>query len=186
LSGDTHSNESAGKETNYYLTSKENSVKRILNLTALTITAFILLGTVAVMAIERPFALNAKGVATFTTDAAGNPISANVSSSGTATHLGSTTTVGTINFTPDPASPGRLLTNGTGTMTAANGDTVQLELNGALIPTAGSATATDKFDVRFVGGTGRFAGAHGTGSGIVVVNLLTGAFEITIVGDIDF
>lgn len=49
-----------------------------------------------------------------------------------------------------------------------------------------STTATDKFVVRFVGGTGRFAGAHGTGTGIVVVNLLTGAFEITIVGDIDF
>ena len=161
-------------------------MKRILNLTALTITALVLLGTISVMAIERPFALNAKGVATFITDASGNPIRAEVSSSGTATHLGLTTTVGTINFSPDPANPGRLLTNGTGTMTAANGDTVQLELNGALEPTPGSATATDKFVFRFVGGTGRFAGAHGTGNGIVVVNLLTGAFEITIVGDIDF
>ena len=161
-------------------------MKRILNITVLTLTAFILLGTVSVMAIARPFALNAKGVATFNTDGAGNPVSANVSSSGTATHLGSTTTVGTINFTPDPANPGRLLTNGTGTMTGANGDTVQLELNGALEPTPGSPTATDKFDVRFVGGTGRFAGAHGTGNGIVVVNLLTGAFEITMVGDINF
>ena len=161
-------------------------MKRILNSTALTITAFMLLTTVSVMAIERPFALNAKGVATFNIDGSGNPISAGVSSSGTATHLGSTTTVGTINFTPDPANPGRLLTNGTGTMTAANGDTVQLELNGALVPTPGSATATDKFALRFVGGTGRFAGAHGKGNGVVVVNLLTGAFEITIVGDIDF
>ena len=161
-------------------------MKRILNVTTLTLTAIILFATVAVMANELPFALNAKGVATFNTDGAGNPISANVSSSGTATHLGLTTTVGTINFTPDPANPGRLLTSGTGTMTAANGDTVQLELNGALVPSPGSATATDKFDVRFVGGTGRFAGAHGTGTGIVVVNLLTGAFEITIVGDIDF
>lgn len=161
-------------------------MKRILNATVLTLTAFVLLGTVSVMATARPFALNAEGVATFITDAAGNPIRADVSSSGTATHLGLTTTVGTINFTPDPANPGRLLTNGAGTMTAANGDTVQLELNGALEPTPGSATATDKFDVRFVGGTGRFAGANGTGNGIVVVNLLTGAFEITIVGDIDF
>ena len=161
-------------------------MKRILNVTVLTLTAFILLATVSVMAVERPFALNAKGIATFITDGAGNPIRADVSSSGTATHLGSTTTVGTINFTPDPANPGRLLTNGSGTMTAANGDTVQLELNGALVPTPGSATATDKFAVQFVGGTGRFAGAHGTGTGIVVVNLLTGAFELTIVGDIDF
>ena len=161
-------------------------MKRILNFTALTLTAFILLATVSVMATERPFALNAKGVATFNTDASGNPISANVSSSGTATHLGLTTTVGTITFTPDPANPGRLLTHGTGTLTAANGDTVQVELNGALEPTPGSATATDKAVFRFVGGTGRFAGAHGTATGIVVVNLLTGAFEITIVGDIDF
>ena len=161
-------------------------MKRILNVTVLTLTAFVLLGTVSVMAIERPFALNARGIATFITDEAGNPIRANVSSSGTATHLGLTTTVGTITFSPDPANPGRLLTYGSGTMTAANGDTVQIELNGALVPTAGSPTATDKFDARFLGGTGRFAGAHGTAKGIVVVNLLTGAFEITIVGDIDY
>ena len=161
-------------------------MKRILNINVLTLTALVLLGTVSVMAIERPFALNAKGVATFITDQAGNPIRADVSSSGTATHLGLVTTVGTINFTPDPANPGRLLTSGSGTMTAANGDTVQLELNGALVPTPGSATATDKFDVRFVGGTGRFAGAHGTADGVVVVNLITGAFELTIVGDINY
>ncbi len=36
-------------------------MKRILNLTVLTLTAFILLGTVSVMATERPFALNAEG-----------------------------------------------------------------------------------------------------------------------------
>jgi hypothetical protein len=161
-------------------------MKRILNVTVLTLTTFVLLGTISVIATERPFALNARGIATFNTDAAGNPVSAHVSSSGTATHLGLTTTVGTINFTPDPNNPGRLLTNGSGTMTGADGDTVQLELNGALEPTPGSPTATDKFVVRFVGGTGRFAGAHGTGTGIVDVNLLTGAFEITIVGDIEF
>ena len=161
-------------------------MKRILNVTVLTLTAFVLLGTISVMAIERPFALSASGVATFITDGAGNPIQANVSSSGTATHLGLATTVGTINFTPDPANPGRLLTNGTGTITAANGDTVQLELNGALQLTPGSTTATDKFVIRFLGGTGRFAGAHGTGTGVVVVNLLTGAFEITMIGDINY
>jgi hypothetical protein len=161
-------------------------MKRILNFTVLTLTTFVLLGTISVVAVERPFALNAKGVATFVTDGAGNPTSANVSSSGTATHLGLTTTVGTITFTADPANPGRLLSSGTGTMTAANGDTLQLELNGSLAPTPDSATATDKFVFRIVGGTGRFAGAHGTGNGIVVVNLLTGAFEITMVGDINY
>ena len=161
-------------------------MNRTLNLTVLTLTAIVLLGTVSVLANERPFALNAKGIATFIIDEAGNPIRADVSSSGTATHLGLTTTVGTITFSPDPANPGRLLTHGTGTMTAANGDTVQHELNGALVPTPGSATATDKFVISFVGGTGRFAGAHGTGTGVVVVNLLTGAFEITMIGDINY
>ena len=161
-------------------------MNRILNLTVLTLTAFVLLGTISVMAVERPFALNARGIATFVTDEAGNPIQAKVSSSGTATHLGLTTTVGTITFSPDPANPGRLLTHGTGTMTGANGGVVQLELNGALEVTPGSATATDKFVVRFVGGTGRLAGALGKGSGFVDVKLLTGAFEITIVGDINF
>lgn len=161
-------------------------MKRSLNVTVLTLTALVVLGTVSVFANERPFALNAKGIATFITDGSGNPIRVDVSSSGTATHLGLTTTVGTITFTPDPANPGRLLTNGIGTMTAANGDTVQLELTGALEPTPGSATATDKFVIRFVGGTGRFAGAHGTGTGVVVVNLLTGAFEITMIGDINY
>ena len=161
-------------------------MKRSLKITVLTLTALVLIGSVSVMATERPFALNARGIATFITDENGNPIQANVSSSGTATHLGLTTTVGTITFSPDPENPGRILTSGIGTMTGANGDTVQLELKGALVPTPGSATATDKFEVRFLGGTGRFAGAHGTGTGIVVVNLLTGAFEITIVGDINY
>ena len=39
-------------------------MKRILNLTVLTLTFFVLLGVVSVMAIERPFALNARGIAT--------------------------------------------------------------------------------------------------------------------------
>jgi hypothetical protein len=51
-------------------------MKRILNVTVLTLTAFVLLGTVSVMAIERPLALNARGIATFITDGTGNPIRA--------------------------------------------------------------------------------------------------------------
>jgi hypothetical protein len=50
-------------------------MKRFLNATVLTLTAIILLGTVSVMAVERPFALSGSGVATFTTDGVGNPIS---------------------------------------------------------------------------------------------------------------
>lgn len=44
----------------------------------------------------------------------------------------------------------------------------------------------DKPVFHFVGGTGRFAGASGTADAVVVVNLITGAFEITMVGKIDY
>ena len=141
------------------------------------------------MANERPFALNGKGVATFTVNEAGIPISADVTSTSTATHLGLCTTVGRVNFTPanDPEHPGRLLSSGTGTITAANGDTIQIEFSGVLDPPpAGSATAIDKPVFHFVGGTGRFANASGSANAVVIVNLATGAFEITMVGNIDY
>ena len=141
------------------------------------------------MAVDRPFALNGKGVATFIINEAGIPISADVTSTSNATHLGLCTTVGRVNYTPanDPEHPGRLLSSGTGTITAANGDTLQIEFNGVLDPPPpGSATAIDRPLFRFVGGTGRFAGASGTADAVVVVNLLTGAFEITMVGNIDY
>ena len=164
-------------------------MKRILNLTVLTVTAFVLLGTVSVMAIQRPFALNGQGVATFIIGEGGIPTGASVTSSGNATHLGLCTTVGTVQSTPanDPEHPGRLLSSGSGTITAANGDTVLIEFNGVLDPPPpGSTTGIDKPSFRFVGGTGRFASASGSAEAVVVVNLATGAFEITMVGDIDY
>ena len=162
-------------------------MKRISKLTVIALAAFLLLGSLPVMAKERPFALNGNGAATFITDGAGNPIAADTTTTATATHLGLCTIVARVNFSPDPNNPGSLLSSGSGTITAANGDTILVEFNGVLQPPEpGSTTAIDRPVFHFVGGTGRFAGAHGTGTGIVVVNLLTGAFEITIVGDIDF
>jgi hypothetical protein len=164
-------------------------MKRISKLTVIALTAFVLLGTVSVMAIERPFALNGKGVATFTLGEGGIPISADVTSTSNATHLGLCTTVGKVNYTPanDPEQPGRLLSSGSGTITAANGDTVLIEFTGVLDPPEpGSTTGIDKPTFRFVGGTGRFASASGSAESVVVVNLATGAFEITMVGNIDY
>ena len=162
-------------------------MKRILNSTVITLVAFLLLGSLTVSAVDRPFALNGTGVATFITDGSGNPIAADVTSSATATHLGLCATVGRVNFSPDPDNPGRLLSSGSGTITAANGDVIQIEFNGALEPPPpGSTTATDRPEFRFVGGTGRFAGATGKADAVVVVNLLTGALEITMVGNIDY
>ena len=164
-------------------------MKRILNLTALTLTAFLLLGSLTAMANERPFALHGNGVAAFITDRSGNPIGADVTSTSNATHLGLCTTVGRVNYSPanDPEHPGRLLSSGTGTITAANGDTLLIEFSGVLDPPPpGSATAVDKPVFRFVGGTGRFANASGQANAVVLVNLLTGAFELTMVGDINY
>ena len=164
-------------------------MKRILNSTLIALVAFLLLGSLPVLAIDRPFALNGKGFATFITDGAGNVIGADVTSSSNATHLGLCATVGRVNYTPanDPEHPGRLLSSGTGTITAANGDTIQIVFNGVLDPpTPGSSTAIDRPVFYFVGGTGRFVGASGKADAVVVVNLLTGAFEITMVGNIDY
>src|SRR5829696_5074378 len=149
-------------------------MKRILNSTVVALVAFLLVGSLTVMAIDRPFALNAKGVATFITDGPGPPLGADVISTGTATHLGLCTTVGRVNYTPanDPEHPGRLLSSGSGKITAANGDTIQIEFSGVLDPPSpGSTTAIDKPLFRFVGGTGRFAAASGSADAVVVVNL---------------
>ena len=164
-------------------------MKRNSQLSVIALAAFLLLGSLPVLAVDRPFALNGKGVATFIIDGAGNLIGADVTSSSNATHLGLCTTVGRVNYTPanDPEHPGRVLSSGSGTITAADGDTVQIEFNGVLDPPEpGSSTAIDKPTFRFVGGTGRFAGASGSAESVVVVNLLTGAFEITMVGNIDY
>ena len=164
-------------------------MKRILNSTVMTLVAFLLLGSLTVMAVNRPFALNGKGSATFIIDGAGNLIGGDVVSTSNATHLGLCTTVGRVNYTPanDPEHPGRLLSSGTGTITAANGDVLQIEFNGVLDPPPpGSATGIDTPTFRFVGGTGRFAGASGTAEAVVIINLGTGAFEITMVGNIDY
>ena len=112
-----------------------------------------------------------------------------MTSTSTATHLGLCTTIGTVNYTPanDPDHPGRLLSSGSGTITAANGDKLLIEFSGVLDPPPpGSATAIDKPTFKFVGGTGRFASASGSSEAVVVVNLATGAFEITMVGKIDY
>src|SRR5262249_1914463 len=147
-------------------------MKRCLNIRILALAISLLLGSLPVVAAERPFALNGNGVATFITDGAGNVIGANVTGSGTATHLGMWTTVGTVHFTPDPNNPGRLLSSGTGTITAANGDTLQFVVHGSLDPAAGA----DMGPIQFVGGTGRFNGVSGGGEFVVELNPATGAF----------
>jgi hypothetical protein len=157
-------------------------MKRNLSIRLLALTISLLLSLLPVQAAERPFAFDGSGTATFITDGAGNVIGANITASGTATHLGLWTAAGTVHFTPDPNNPGRLLSSAALAFIAANGDKLQIMLNGNLDPAAGF----DMGVTQFVGGTGRFAGASGSGQFVVQINPFTGAFKTTAVARINF
>ena len=135
--------------------------------------AVVLMGSFPVQAAERPFSLTGAG-----TVSNGGVVSA----SGRATHLGLFTEAGQVNFVPDSNDPTRVLATGNATFTAANGDDLELLIDGSLDLTTGVATGV----FTFVGGTGRFEGASGTGNFVIQQNLVTGAFEVTAVGTINY
>ena len=155
-------------------------MKPITKISTLVITLFLLLGTIPVSAVERPFALSGAGVATLIIDESGHLVGATPTGSGTATHLGRWTVTGNVKYTPD--SNGVLHSSGDATITAANGDKLQVEIEGILDPVA----AVDQGTFRFVGGTGRFEGAAGNANFLVSINPVTGGFELTVVGKIDY
>jgi hypothetical protein len=141
--------------------------------TLFVLLAVLLLGSLPAAAIERPFSLTG----------AGTLINGSINASGRATHLGLFTETGELTFIPDPNNPNLILASGPVAFTAANGDTLEGRLeDGVLDVTTGIATGV----FRFTGGTGRFEGASGTGDFVVIQNLVTGAFEVTAVGTIDF
>jgi hypothetical protein len=158
-------------------------MKKFLTLKIMTLALVLLVASIPVAAVERPFAASGNGVATFITDEAGNIIGANITSSGTGTHIGRWTTTGTIHFTPDPQNPNLLHVTGEAPITAADGDKLNTVLENAVLDVT-TGLATGQF--RFVGGTGRFANATGITDVVVVNNLLTGGSEFTMVGKIDF
>lgn len=155
-------------------------MKRLTKIRALMLMTFLLLGTISASAVERPFALNGIGVATLVTDEAGHLIGATPTGSGTATHLGQWTVTGNVQYIPD--SNGVLHSSGNATLTAANGDKLQIQIEGILDPVAGM----DQGIFHFVGGTGRFEGATGDANFVVTINPLTGGFELTVVGKINY
>ena len=156
-------------------------MKHASKIRILMLAAVLLLGTIPAAAVERPFALNGTGVGQFTTNAAGLPVSASVTGSGTATHLGLWTTTGTVHY-GDPDADGLLPSSGEATIVAANGDMLKAVVQGRLNLAAG----TDSGTFTFVGGTGRFAAASGSTNFVVAVNPVTGGFELTVVGTINY
>ena len=152
---------------------------RFTKIRALMITFFLLLGTIPASAVERPYALHGSGVAPLITDEAGNLIGATPTGSGTATHLGQWTVTGTFK---DPPDNGVLRSSGEAILTAANGDKLQIQIDGTLDPVA----AVDQGVFHIVGGTGRFEGASGDADFVVSINPLTGGFDLTVVGKINY
>ena len=158
-------------------------MKRSLSIKILVLTLTVLIGSLAVAATERAFSANGRGVATFVTDGAGNIIGADVTGSGTGTHLGAFTNAGRIFFAPDPNNAARLLVTGAASFTAADGDKLNIVVEDG---EQDVATFVGRGKFRFTGGTGRFANATGLVSYVVEQNLVTGGYEITIVGSIDY
>ena len=155
-------------------------MNHLLKIRTLMLALFMFLGTIPTYAVERPFALKGTGVATLVTDGSGHLIGAIPTGSGTATYLGQWTVTGNVAYTPD--SNGVLHSSGDATITAANGDKLQVQIEGILDPVAGM----DQGVFHIVGGTGRFEGATGDANFVVTLNPVTSGFDLTVVGKINF
>ena len=158
-------------------------MKRSLSIKFLVLTLTLLVGSLAVTATERPFSLNGTGIAIPIVDGNGNVVGAEPTGSGNATHLGMFTNTGHVDFTPDASNPTILHPSGGGACTAANGNKLNFVIiTGALDLTTGIGTG----DFAFTGGTGRFANATGRTSGVIQQNVITGAYVLTLVGNINY
>ena len=158
-------------------------MKHFVAIRSLILVFALLLGIIPVRATERPYAASGNGMASFITDGAGNVVGANLMVSGTATHLGSFTGNGEIQFLPDASDPNISHPAGGVTYIAANGDRLPTVIeDGRMDLRTGIATGY----MVFQSGTGRFAGASGKAAIVVEQNFITGAYTFTMVGDIDY
>ena len=156
-------------------------MKRFLSTKLVVVMLALLFGTLPVSAKERPFSLNGKGVANI---AGGGPAPVgSIVGSGNATHLGLFTNTATVYFNPDPTDPTLVHPSGDGVFVAADGDKLNIVIEDAsmsLVTGIGGGT------FRITGGTGRFANATGSMLAVVEQNFITGAYEVTAVGKIDY
>jgi hypothetical protein len=116
------------------------------------------------------------------TVAATGPTTFQLSGAGDATHLGKFQYAGTVEIT-DVDTHGVITDVLIETLTAANGDTLTLHCDQTARPVApGVYHGTDQWTV--IGGTGRFAGATGSGTGSTDVDLNQGTASKTMSGPI--
>ena len=158
-------------------------MKRLVTFKSLLMVFALLLGTMPVSATERPFSSNGNGLAAFITDEAGNVVGANLTLSGRGTHLGLFSGTGKIQFLPDANDPNISHPAGEVTYIASDGDRLPTVIeNGSMDLRTGIATG----DMVFQSGTGRFEGASGRAAIVVVQNFVTGAYEFTMVGGVNY
>ena len=157
-------------------------MKRFVTVKSFILVFALLLGTIQVSATERPYAASGNGMATFISDGAGN-FGATVEVWGSATHLGSFTGYGKIQFLPDANDPNISHPAGEVTYVAANGDRLPSVIEGGSMDlTTGVATGY----MVFQSGTGRFEGASGKAAIVVEQNFITGAYTFTMVGNVNY
>jgi len=102
---------------------------------------------------------------------------------GNASHLGSFTGNGKIQFVPDANDPMISHPAGEVTYIAANGDRLPTVIEeGSMDLRTGIATGY----MVFQSGTGRFEGASGKAAIVVEQNFITGAYTFTMVGNINY
>ena len=158
-------------------------MKRFLNIKILALALILLLGNMPVGAQERPFSCTGKGVATII-PGGGVPVAA-VIGTGNGTHLGLFASAGRVTFNPDANDPNLVHPSGQATFTAADGDKLETVFS-ADETSMDLTTGIGGGIFRFTGGTGKFANATGSISVVVVQNFITGAYELTGVGKIDY
>ena len=109
------------------------------------------------------------------------PTSAVLNGSGMASHLGNTAYTGNVSdITPTASGFTDVLVE---TLTAANGDTITILCNQVAVQESpGVFVGTDEWTV--IGGTGRFEGATGQGTGVTHIDLNNGTFDKQLTGTI--
>jgi hypothetical protein len=147
-------------------------MKHYLSRIGVIVMALILVSSITLTALAhaRPFHLVEHG--TLAVDKEGNLVA---DGAGTATHLGRFTLHRTATLKPADDGSGLVDIAGHATLTAANGDLLETDINGTLNPATGHATLVYEWK----GGTGRFEKA--SGSAIWQVDIGEGTYDA--VGD---
>jgi hypothetical protein len=158
-------------------------MKRFLNIKTFALALMLLLGNMPVSATERPFSCTGKGVATILPG--GGVPSADVIGTGNATHMGLFASSGRVTFNPDANDPTLVHPSGHATFTAADGDKLETVFS-AEDTRMDLTTGIGGGIFYFAGGTGKFANATGSISVVVQQNFITGAYELTAVGTINY